>query len=300
VGNLVVGGSGKTPFVGWLAQKLRAAGEKVAILSRGVSGALGARVNVVSDGEHVLMAPADVGDEPVWLASTVPGVPVLAGRNRVALGLRASAVFGAEILILDDGFQHHRLVRDIDLVCVDAHLGLGNGHVLPRGPLREPCHALGLADAIIWTRCPPHPERPFRDSRIPAALPHYRVRMTPCRLRTMAGTESEDPKVLQGQKVGVLAAIARPEGLTRTLEDLGATVVKLVTYRDHHLYSRAEIAALDPALLWVTTGKDAVKIPSSWAAGRRLMVLEEKVEVSQHAALIEWIIDRLGFGARWR
>jgi tetraacyldisaccharide 4'-kinase len=296
IGNLTVGGSGKTPFVGWLAERLRARGEKVAILSRGVHAALSARVNVVSDGERVLLAPADVGDEPVWLASHVPGVPVLAGRNRVALGLRASAVFGTEILLLDDGFQHHRVERDLDLVCVDAEVGLGNGHVLPRGPLREPSSALRSADAIVWTRCSPDAETPPRDRRLPPALPRFHARMVPVGLRALGGAETRALETLRNQRVGLLTAIARPQAVKRVLEDLGADVVKLSAYPDHHLYRRGDIDSLDPALLWVTTGKDAVKLPSSWSAGRRLMVLEEKVEVEHPRALIEWVIEHLGSG----
>ncbi len=292
VGNLTVGGSGKTPLVAWLAARLQARGQKVAILSRGVGGRRGAQVNVVSDGKRVLLAPADVGDEPVWLASSVPGVAVLAGRNRVALGLRAAAVFGAELLILDDGFQHHRLQRDLDLVCIDAGSGLGNGHVLPRGPLREPCSALGAANAIIWTRAPD--EGQVEDARVPAQIPSFCVQIVPRGLRPLGARRLEPCEALRGTQVGMLAALARPDRLCRQLQSLGAEVAARATFPDHHLYRRAELQGLDPGLTWITTAKDAVKIPLSWSHGRRILVLEEEVRDRSRTPLVDWILERLG------
>ncbi len=300
VGNLCVGGSGKTPLVGWLASELRARGHRVAILSRGVGGRRERETNVVSDGERVLLGAADVGDEPVLLAGRARGVPVFAGRNRVALGLRASALFGAELLILDDGFQHHRLARDLDLVCVDASEGLGNGHVLPRGPLREPAGALRYADAIVWTRVP----------RTGAALPtlpesaagvrRFSVEVALRGLRRIGERALEPPESLSGRKVGLLAAIARPDRVRATLRDLGAEVALERTFADHYRYRRADVASLDPGVLWLTTEKDAVKIPASWARNTELCVLEEEVRPENGPALIDFVLQRVqkGGGAR--
>jgi len=293
VGNLAVGGSGKTPFVGWLAGELHARGRKVAILSRGVRGARSHEVNIVSDGERVFFSPAEVGDEPVLLASTVPGVPVLAGRNRVALGLRAASFFGTEVLILDDGFQHHRVLRAVNLVCIDARLGLGNGHVLPRGPLRESPAALRHADAIVWTRLPQEPGGEPREPGVPAELPRFRVHIVPRGLRPLDGSELSSCDTLREQRIGVVAAIARSDRLKQGLETLGAEVVEMRCFPDHHLYKREELAALDPGLRWVTTAKDAVKIPPAWAAGREISVLEEEVRPEEPHRLLEWIVRRL-------
>ncbi len=291
VGNLSVGGSGKSPVVGWLAAQLHARGRKVAVLSRGVGGRLGARVNVVSDGEHVLLSPADVGDEPVMLAGRLRGVPVLAGRNRIALGLRAASALGAEVLILDDGFQHHRLKRDIELVCIDANLGLGNAHVLPRGPLREPPGALSLADAILWTRVSEDQELPSVPS-LPARAPQFRVAIEPSHIRWVASGDRESTDQLQGKSVGMLAAIARPDRLAASLERLGARVLERCVFPDHHRYRRSDLAGLSETLLWVTTEKDAVKIPVSWAPPR-LVTLEESVHVNEASALLDFILQRL-------
>jgi tetraacyldisaccharide 4'-kinase len=298
VGNLAVGGSGKTPLVAWLARELARRGHKVAVLSRGVGGRGIGETNVVSDGERCLASSLDVGDEPLWIARSAPGVPVLAGKNRVALGLHAIAVFGAECVLLDDGFQHHRLVRDVDLVCVDARAGLGNGRVLPRGPLREPPARLERAHAVVLTRAERGAASPPEDARLPANLPRFRVAIAPRGLRDLASGESVPLAALRGRACGVLAAIARPERLCDAAAVLGARVQAVRRFADHHAYESDEIRALDPTLLWITTAKDAVKIPPAWVTSARLLALEEEVEPAGALELLEWLQARLsGAGA---
>jgi tetraacyldisaccharide 4'-kinase len=294
VGNLAVGGSGKTPLVAWLAAELRDRGRKVAILSRGVGGQRSQQVNVVSDGERVLLGPADVGDEPVLLAGLVPGVPVLAGRNRAALGYRAAALFGAEAVLLDDGFQHHRLERDVDLVCIDAELGLGNGHVLPRGPLRESPRGLKRADALIFTRVPEGFALDAAAAKLPHAgdKPSFAASITPRQLRMLTG-EVRGLDTLQAEPVGLLAAIARPDRLRQTLAALGAVLRDERILPDHRLYTRADLASLDSELLWVTTAKDAVKIPADWLGDTKLAVLEEELRELPPYGLVEFVLERL-------
>jgi tetraacyldisaccharide 4'-kinase len=293
VGNLAVGGSAKTPVAGFLARELRARGRKVALLSRGVGGRRAREVNVVSDGERVLATPADVGDEPCLLAASAPGVPVLAGVKRTALGLRAIAAFGAEILVMDDGFQHHPLARDLDLVCLDSRLGLGNGHVLPRGPLRESVAALSRASALVWTRAAPQDPPPPGRERLPAGLPQFRVAVAKLGLRPAGGGERAPLEKLRGARVGLLAAIARPDRLARDLAELGAEICARRVFADHHGYRPADLAGLDPGLLWVTTAKDAIKIPPTWAAPAELVVLEEDVLRDTALPLVDFVTARL-------
>jgi tetraacyldisaccharide 4'-kinase len=291
VGNLAVGGSGKTPLVGWLARALRARGQRVAILSRGVGGARGAGVNVVSDGERVLLPPAEVGDEPVWLARDAAGVPVLAGRDRAALGRLAVERFAVQIALLDDGFQHHRLRRDLDLVCLDAGLGLGNGHVLPRGPLREAPRVLGRAHALILTRARPGSE-PADLQRLAAGVPRFRAAIEPRALRALADGKDAPVAGLRGRDVGVLAAIARPARFERSLTELGARVVARRIFPDHHVYTPGEIRGLAREVAWVTTAKDAVKIPADWLDGRSLSALVEEVVPEDPDALVDFVRAR--------
>jgi tetraacyldisaccharide 4'-kinase len=293
VGNLAVGGSAKTPLVAWLARSLHGRGRKVAVLTRGVGGRRLSRVNVVSDGERMLLGPGEVGDEAVWLAGAARGVPVLAGKNRTALGHRALALFGAEILVLDDGFQHHRLVRDLDLVCIDDRLGLGNGHVLPRGPLRESPAVLRHAHALLLTRADAHPKPPPGAGRFPAGVPVFRVGLVARGLRDLASGALEPVERLAGERVGLLAAIARPDRLRGVLEEQGAEVVAMRVFADHHLYRRDEIEALAAKLTWVTTAKDAVKIPAAWVRARRILALDETVRAEDAPPLLEWVSRRL-------
>jgi tetraacyldisaccharide 4'-kinase len=294
VGNLAVGGSGKTPVCAWLARELAARGHKAAVLSRGVGGRRLRQTNVVSDGERCLAGPGDVGDEPVWIARRAPGVRVLAGANRAALGMRAVAL-GADVLILDDGFQHHRVSRDVDLVCIDAASGLGNRYVLPRGPLREPPARLARADALLLTRSVRGQPDP---SGLPAGTRRFRLEIGPRALRDAATGESLPLDTLRGLRCGVVCAIARPDRLIAAALGLGAEPVAVRTFRDHHLYRDAEIRSLDRALVWLTTEKDAVKIPASWLEPRRLLVLEEEVGGGDAGALLEWLGLRLDAAAR--
>lgn len=300
IGNLAVGGSGKTPLVAWLARALCERGCKLAILSRGVGGRRMRDVNVVSDGERVRLGPAEVGEEPVWLAGAARGIPVLAGQNRAALGLRALALFGVEALLLDDGFQHHRLVRDVDIVCLDASLGLGNGHVLPRGPLRESRRALGRAHAFVWTRWDRSGDgKPPGLDHLPAGRPQFRVPIEAKGLRNLATGERLPVEALRGRQVGLLAAVARPDRLERDVTALGAEIGARHLRPDHADYERSEIEGLDPALTWLTTGKDAIKLPSDWALGREILVLEEEVQPEGATPLADWTFEQIGSpGAR--
>jgi tetraacyldisaccharide 4'-kinase len=298
VGNLTVGGSGKTPVAAWLARQIRARGWKVAVLSRGVRGSRMRLVNVVSDGSRVLLGPAEVGDEPVWVARQAREIPVLAGRNRVALALRARALFGAEVVVLDDGFQHHRLEREVDLVCLDAELGFGNGHVLPRGPLREPPRGLRRAHAVLWTRAAEAWKPPSELPGLPGRRPQFVIPIVPIAVRDLATGRAGPLSRLKDARVGVIAAVARPERLIQGMERLGGRVVDRRIFPDHHLYRERDLADLDPGLEWITTAKDAVKIPAVWAPGRRILVLEEEVRPVDPSRLMEWVLARIDVGGR--
>ena len=148
VGAITVGGAGKTPLAARLAAGLRARGYRVVLASRGYKGRRREPVTVVSDGSHIHAYASEAGDESLVLAAHAPGVPVLVGRDRNVVGQHAVSHFGAEILVLDDGFQHHRLARDLDVVSLDGVAGLGNARVLPAGPLREPRSSLRFASWI--------------------------------------------------------------------------------------------------------------------------------------------------------
>jgi tetraacyldisaccharide 4'-kinase len=297
VGNLVVGGTGKTPLAAWIAVQLRARGRRVALATRGHGGAPRERVHIASDGARALEPAAIVGDEALLLAQLAPGVPVLVARKRALAGERAIARFGAQVLVLDDGFQHHALARDVELVAFGAD-GLGSGAVLPRGPLREPIAALSSAHALLVTggALPAGDE-----ARIVDAAPlaeRFAVSRSPRELRAL-GTRipriaPEPASALAGREVGVLSALAHPHALRRSVEALGARVVAERSFADHHRYCARDVSGLAAqAPLWITSEKDAVKLEPAWCVDADVRVLSLATEVREPERFLAWLEARL-------
>lgn len=293
VGSLLVGGSGKTPLAAWLAAALSARGHRVALATRGYRRRGRDAVHALSDGRRVWGDVSAAGDEPLVLAAHATGVPVLVGRDRGILGLRAVAAFDAEVLVLDDGFQHHRLHRDVDLLTFDGGLGFGNRRVLPRGPLREPASALAHAHAVAVLDGPlaqadeavlaRHAVSPFR----------IRARRQPTSLRRLGGGPGEPPTALAGMRVGLLAGIGSPDAFARTLEAHGATLVARRIFPDHHRYRAADVRRLhEEAAVWVTTEKDAIKILPGWSRAD-IRVLRVGLAVERADAVLDWLESRL-------
>jgi tetraacyldisaccharide 4'-kinase len=293
VGNLGVGGSGKTPTAALLARELKKRGHRVVIASRGYGREARTPVVVVSDGRHVLARVEEAGDEPLLLAAHAPGVPVLVGARRALVGQRAISSFGAEVLLLDDGFQHHPLERDLDVLVLDGHFGFGNASVLPRGPLREPLSSLARAGAGGIIDGPVCDEDERRLDRHAPAARRFEARRVPRGLRVLDGGPLEDPGSLAGKEVGLLSGIARPDSLRRSVEALGAQVVAERSFRDHHRYRPGDLAGLAAeASDWITTEKDAIKLNPAWAGGARIAALVIELEV-EDPGFLDWLSDRL-------
>lgn len=260
VGNVTVGGTGKTPLVMLVAKLLLEAGHRPAILSRGFGGRPARPILVVSDGNRILAGPEAAGDEPVLMARTLPTVPVLTGPDRAKTGAAAIDRFGANVLILDDAFQHRRLVRDLDIVLTDIRLPFGNGSLLPAGPLREPAQALDRAQIVVRTGS----EEEVR--RAPAVASELRGYRRPCELIRGDGRERHPATALSGKRVLAFAGLGRPDDFRKTLRALGAEVEVFLPYADHCPYRRADVAAISEkaaaagANLIVTTEKDAVRL----------------------------------------
>jgi tetraacyldisaccharide 4'-kinase len=293
VGNLVVGGSGKTPVAAWVAAALRRRGWPVAIASRGYGGRGAEAVEVVSDGTHVHGRAEVAGEEPMLLAGLAPGVPVLVGRRRDTVGHRAVSGFGAQVLVLDDGFQHHRLAKDVELVTLTG-AGLGNGRVLPRGPLRETLGSLSRAHALLVVDGPLPEEDERRLARAAPAAARFALARRPGTTRPLAGGPGAPASALAGQRVGMLCGIARPAAFRETLRSLGAHVVVERAFPDHHRYRREDLAGLaDEASLWVTTEKDAGKLLPSWLGGARVRVLALETVFPDGEKFLDWLEQRL-------
>jgi tetraacyldisaccharide 4'-kinase len=198
------------------------------------------------------------------------------------------------VLVLDDGFQHHRLARDVDFVLFDGRLGFGNGHALPRGPLREPLRALRRAHAILVIDGPLPPEDEDRLRRFAPTARRFEARRRISGLRPLAGGPRESPQVLAGASVGLLAGIARPSSFRRSVEGLGARIAAERLFPDHHRYRREDLEGLsDASPSWVTTEKDAVKLVPSWTGSADVRVLTLDVEVEEPDAVLDWVESRL-------
>jgi tetraacyldisaccharide 4'-kinase len=280
VGNITLGGTGKTPVVEMLAAALRDAGRKVAVLSRGYKGrtslwrrVFGRRIaykpRIVSDGREVLLLSREAGDEPVMLARNLPGVVVLADANRVKAGLYAIDKFGVDTLVLDDGFQYLRLARTFDFVLIDCTNPFGNGRLLPRGVLREPLGHLRRAAFFMLTKSDGADVASIRET-LRALNPAADVIETthePLHLQETFNGSRRPLEALRGQRVVALSAIANPRSFEQALAALGADVVRSHRYMDHHRFSALEVAQVieeareQGAAFIVTTEKDAVRLP---------------------------------------
>ena len=287
VGNLTTGGTGKTPTVIRLAESLSAAGGRPCILLRGY-GRAGCDPAVVSDGRSVGLGWREAGDEAVLLARRLPGVPVVVGADRVAAGRLALARFSPDTLLLDDGFQHRRLARDVDLVLLDGTDPFGGGRLLPRGRLREPVAGLGRAQAVLVTRADQVADRNALRRWIVAAgatCPIGWAIHRPTRLWDLRTGATNAPAGLQGRLAFAVSGIANPAGFHRTLEALGASLVGRLAYPDHHPFGAADRQAIGEAAraagaeCVVVTEKDAVRLEADLPVGLPTLALGVSLEV---------------------
>ncbi len=298
VGGLSVGGSGKTPVAAAVADLLHRQGLRVVLASRGHGREQSRTLSVVSDGRRVLSPVALSGDEPPVLARHASGVPVIVHRDRGIAGLRAVSTFAAEALVLDDGHQHHRLARDLNMLCLTGVQGLGNGRTLPAGPLREPLPALGRADAFVVVDGPLDVETNALLVRHAPGARRFEARREPLRLSVNGQARVVPLAQLEGMKVGVLAALAEPEAFRSSVSALGAEVVASRFFRDHHRYTPEDLLGLSAlAPTWITTEKDAVKLPRAWLGRLELWVLESRVRFEDEMDVAAWLGQRLGLDA---
>jgi len=269
VGNLTLGGTGKTPFVILLAELIRRRGCRTAILSRGYKGKYEGPCAVVSDGDRILMDPLQAGDEPCLLARKLKGVPVIVGRERWAAGRLAIDRFGTEVLILDDGFQHLALNRDLNFLLLDSLSPFGNGRLFPRGELREPLSQVRRADALILTKGRLDDKINNSGKRfmnLSEGRPVFRVRYEPEEIKVW-GQEKVLPCVnLKKKRILAFSGLARPESFEKTLRELDADIVQLETFPDHYAYKGKDLERLTEKALragaeaMVTTEKDMVRL----------------------------------------
>ncbi|MDX8383376.1 MAG: tetraacyldisaccharide 4'-kinase [Ghiorsea sp.] len=269
VGNVTLGGSGKTPFVLWLAKALQAQGFSPVLLSRG-DGANNQTPHLVS----AYSLAREIGDEAVLL-HRLSGCAVIAGRDRV-LAAQMAKDYG-DVIILDDGFQYRQLARVCDIVLVPA-VGVGNGALLPAGPLREPISALSRADVVV---------RSGGGSFESLSEQHEWSWMT--RNQHISDWNQVSDAALQPKTIHCVSSIARPQRFVQSLEQLGFDVEQQHIFPDHHAYTADDVRLFDADMV-VTTGKDAVKLLPLWDPSKPLWVLEQQAIAEQ--GLLEAILQQ--------
>ncbi len=326
IGNLTVGGTGKTPVVEKFARALQDAGRKVAILSRGYRSRpkpLAERLldkvllredttppRVVSDGHSLLLDSETAGDEPYMLASNLKDVVVLVDKDRVKAGRYAVEHFGCDTLLLDDGFQYWKLRgRRTDVVLVDAQQPFGNEYLLPRGTLREPPSHLSRASVVFLTkvdRSTPEKSRKTDELRVRVARLNSRAEVVECLhhplyFEDVFTGEQFGLDLLQGRKVASLSGIAQPESFEQKLTELGADIVLARRFADHHRFSQQEV--LDAinrgkkrrADMVVTTQKDAVRFPKLDRRDLPIYFMRVEIKITAGADGFDEAVRRICF-----
>ena len=285
VGNITVGGTGKTPMVEWIARHLVQTGHRPAILSRGY-------------GAESETSPHD---EALQLERSIPEVPHYMGPDRISSARKAMGA-GADCVVLDDGFQHLRLARRLNLALLDTMDPFGGGHVLPAGKLREPLSALRAADAVVLTRVDAIPRDTLSDLRsrvrkITGNAPLIECMHKPECVSAADGSDVSRPDLLAGKSVGLFCGIGNPEAFLKTVEHLGARIVAAHILPDHFLYSEAAVQKIvkdcaDVDLV-LTTVKDAVKMGALWPGGTPLRVLKVGIAFTEGWERLEGLLSRL-------
>jgi tetraacyldisaccharide 4'-kinase len=305
VGNLTLGGNAKTPFTLFLASRLRMRGLRVAIVSRGWGRApSAARATLVCDGERLLAGPDEAGDEAVMMAKSFAGPIAVARRRLDGIELIERRLGPLDAVVLDDAFQHVRLVRDVDLLLMNAERGVGNGWLLPAGPMREPLGAAQRADAVIAVGAGRAAAEPASEALPRSIAEHPRLLRATLRPRALISPASaaarwtETPLSLMGRRVVAVSGLADAGGFYRMLRELDTDLIGVLEYPDHHVYTAVDwhtiIAAGRGGAVFVTTEKDLVKLERFPFERDSLYALRLEVvmDLDDETRLVEMIVNQ--------
>lgn len=297
VGNITTGGTGKTPLVEWVSKTLAAKGKKVCILTRGYGRKDPHLQVIVSDGYSVLASPNEAGDEPYLLATNLKGLAaVISSADRIAAGHEAINDFGSDCFVLDDGFQHLRLARDLNIVTIDATNPWGGGTLLPYGRLREKPEGLRRADCVVITRCDQVENLDLlRDeiSRLTDGRPIFHSQMRTARVSSL---KNGPGYLAPPARLAAFCAVGNPSSFFAHVRRFGFELVQGTSFPDHHIYSQAEIESITRAgqeagaNALITTAKDAVKL-RALSFSVPCYVLEIEISIDNSEDLTQLILQ---------
>ena len=301
IGGITLGGVGKTPVVELLVNMLIKKGEKVAVLSRGYGRVEESDIKLVSNGKEILCNVEEAGDEPYLLAKNLKSTVIFAGKNRYETGRISEEKFNIDTVVLDDGFQHWRLHRDINIVVINASNPFGNGYVFPRGNLREPYKCLKRADCFIITKTDMIKDAGIIEKRlldINSSAQVITCIHKPVCLENIAGEEQLDIECIKSEKVIALSSLGDPVSFENTLEHVGAEIVERIRYPDHYWYTKDDIDNIQArqkvlnAKFIIITQKDAVRLQMVETQNlASLRVLRIEVEIISGKDRLEKLIN---------
>jgi len=307
VGNIVVGGAGKTPMAIYLAQVLKKMGNKALVLSRGYKGRYKHSAGIVSDGEKIFLGAEDCGDEPYMMAKR-RSFPVVIGKDRFKAGIKAINAFNPDVIILDDGFQHLKLKRDLDLILLDYTSPLGNNRFLPAGRLREsPEISAKRTDALIFTRCGNMDKNAETNKEVMLHYqdcPRFKTFHRPFISKHIICASSlkktiQKVKELKGKHAVLFSGIAKNDSFYHTMAKLGIKVLDHLEFRDHYRYKKADILTINnlakkvSADVVLTTEKDWAKLDQNLKWDLDLIVIGIQIEFEHPEKFESFLNSRL-------
>jgi len=300
VGNLTVGGTGKTPLVMYIAERLLERGWTPSILSRGYGRRRGGLIAIAPQ-SHRRADSREVGDEPALLAAALPEVPMVVGANRYYAGRLAEERFPVDVHLLDDGFQHWGLERNVDVVVIDVTQPLARSSLLPAGRFREPASALERADVVVLTRAELADPTGHREIVVRLNRRAKVFESTLC-LRSLIDAQSGSPiapDAMRGRRALAFCGIGNPRAFFADLRKWGFELVREVVYGDHHRYGRGELHRLAGrargagAEMLLTTEKDLANFPPTWKMELPVIACVARLEIQDADAFEEALISRL-------
>lgn len=288
IGNITTGGTGKTPATIYFARKFLKEGRNPVVLSRGYGRMSPMNEPLaVSDRKNLLLSPRESGDEPFLIAKKIEGVPVVVCGKRVRGARFAIEKFAAEVIVLDDGFQHAAIARDEDIVVIDCHNPFGYGELLPRGLLREPLSALGRATSFLLTHADECEHSQILDTlqKINPTATMLKSRHRPLRLISLDGNDEASCDLVADRKILAVSSIGNPKAFENTLVRLGARVVKSLRFKDHHWYGAADAQEIERVAQEVgaeyilSTEKDGVRLLCAPRIPENVFLLEVELQL---------------------